>query len=51
MLRPGHGLYAMQESKVPEAKLTKDVACVDGFEVGAARRSTIMHACHAVGKP
>ena len=42
-------IHAMQESKVPEAKLTKDVACVDGFEVGVAQCSTAFCAFHAEG--
>ena len=31
-----------QEAKVPEAKLTKDVACVEGFEVRAPSCPTMM---------
>jgi len=42
-------LLAMQESKVPEAKLTKDVACIDGFEVGAAQQSMMICTINAEG--
>lgn len=37
----------MQEAKVPEAKLTKDIACVDGFQVGQSISTCLLeyHEC------
>lgn len=41
---------ALQEVKVPEAKLTKDVACVDGFQVRLRVQGTgPPTSCHCLG--